>query len=78
MLAGAARRPALKDLLRQSIELARELNLQAVAEGVENQEEWDLVNELGCDMAQGYFIARPMAGDDLVGWLQVWTSDPFF
>ena len=78
MLAGAARRPALKELLRQSIDLARELNLRAVAEGVENQEEWDLVNELGCDMAQGYFIARPMAGDDLVGWLQVWTSDPFF
>lgn len=77
MLAGAARRPALKDLLQQSIELARELNFQAVAEGVENQEEWNLVNELGCDMAQGYFIARPMAGDDLVGWLQVWTSDPF-
>jgi EAL domain-containing protein (putative c-di-GMP-specific phosphodiesterase class I) len=78
MLAGAARRPALRDLLQQSIELARELNFQAVAEGVENQEEWNLVNELGCDMAQGYFIARPMAGDDLVGWLQVWTSDPFF
>jgi len=77
MLAGAARRPALKQLLQQSIELARELNFQAVAEGVENQEEWNLVNELGCDMAQGYFIARPMAGDDLVGWLQVWTSDPF-
>lgn len=47
-----------------------------MAEGVENQEEWDLVNELGCDMAQGYFIARPMAGDGLAGWLQLWTSDP--
>jgi EAL domain-containing protein (putative c-di-GMP-specific phosphodiesterase class I) len=28
-------------------------------------------------MAQGYFIARPMAGDDLVTWLHAWTSDPF-
>jgi EAL domain-containing protein (putative c-di-GMP-specific phosphodiesterase class I) len=63
--------------MQQSIELARDLNLKTVAEGVENQEEWDLVNELGCDMAQGYFIARPMAGDDLVAWLQAWTSDPF-
>jgi EAL domain-containing protein (putative c-di-GMP-specific phosphodiesterase class I) len=77
VLAGATRRPALKDLLRQSIDLARELNFQTVAEGVESQEEWALVNELGCDMAQGYFVARPMAGNDLVGWLQVWTSDPF-
>ncbi|HEY7760080.1 MAG TPA: EAL domain-containing protein [Burkholderiales bacterium] len=77
MLAGAAQRPALKALLHQAIELARDLNLNSVAEGVESQEEWDLVNELGCDMAQGYFIARPMAGDDLVTWLHAWTSDPF-
>ncbi len=77
MLAGAGQRPALKALLQQAIELARDLNLNSVAEGVESQEEWDLVNELGCDMAQGYFIARPMAGDDLLTWLHAWTSDPF-
>ena len=77
ILSGATSRPALKSVLRQSIELARELNVQAVAEGVESREEWNLVNELGCDMAQGYFIARPMAGEDLVSWVRVWTSDPF-
>jgi EAL domain-containing protein (putative c-di-GMP-specific phosphodiesterase class I) len=57
--------------------MARELNLKAVAEGVETQEEWELVNELGCDMAQGYFIARPMPGDDLLAWKQTWSADPF-
>jgi EAL domain-containing protein (putative c-di-GMP-specific phosphodiesterase class I) len=36
-----------------------------------------LVNELGCDMAQGYFIARPMAGEALAEWNLFWTSDPF-
>ena len=77
MLAGAARRPALRAALVDSVDIARELNLKAVAEGVENQEEWDLVNELGCDMAQGYFIARPMDGEDLLAWHQMWTSDPF-
>jgi EAL domain-containing protein (putative c-di-GMP-specific phosphodiesterase class I) len=77
MLAGAARRPALRAALVEGLEIARELNLRAVAEGVENQEEWDLVNELGCDLAQGYFIARPMAGEDLMAWHQVWSSDPF-
>jgi EAL domain-containing protein (putative c-di-GMP-specific phosphodiesterase class I) len=77
MLAGAAQRPALKAILQQAIELARDLNLTSVAEGIESQEEWDLVNEMGCDMAQGYFIARPMAGEDLVTWLHAWTSDPF-
>ncbi len=77
MLAGAARRSALRAALVDSLDIARDLNLRAVAEGVENQEEWDLVNELGCDMAQGYFIARPMAGEDLMNWHQVWSSDPF-
>jgi EAL domain-containing protein (putative c-di-GMP-specific phosphodiesterase class I) len=77
MLAGAAKRAAMRDALAESLEIARDLNLRAVAEGVENQEEWDLVNELGCDMAQGYFIARPMGGEDLLAWHQMWTSDPF-
>jgi EAL domain-containing protein (putative c-di-GMP-specific phosphodiesterase class I) len=77
MLAGAAVRPPLRALLQQSLDIARELNLASVAEGIENQEEWNLVNELGCDMAQGFLIARPMAGADLVAWSQLWSSDPF-
>lgn len=77
LLAGAAKLPALRAALVDSLDIAVALNLKSVAEGVENQEEWDLVNELGCDMAQGYFIARPMAGDDLAAWHQVWSSDPF-
>lgn len=77
MLAGAARRPLLRQQLERSVDLARELNLTAVAEGVESQEEWDLINELGVDMVQGYFVAHPMAGDDLKGWLERWSTDPF-
>jgi EAL domain-containing protein (putative c-di-GMP-specific phosphodiesterase class I) len=77
MLAGAGRRPALRTALEEAVDIARELNFKAVAEGVETREEWDLVNELGCDMAQGYFIARPMAGEDLPAWLELWTADPF-
>jgi EAL domain-containing protein (putative c-di-GMP-specific phosphodiesterase class I) len=77
MLAGAGRRPALRAAFQDAVQAARNLNLSAVAEGVETREEWDLVNELGCDMAQGYFIARPMAGADLPGWVEVWRADPF-
>jgi EAL domain-containing protein (putative c-di-GMP-specific phosphodiesterase class I) len=77
VLAGAARRPSVRTVLQQAVDLARDLNLTSVAEGIENQEEWDLVNELGCDMAQGYFIARPMAGEALADWNQFWISDPF-
>lgn len=77
MLAGATRDGALKAQLQASVELARDLNFVAVAEGVETREEWDLVNELGCDMAQGWFIAHPMPGEDLADWLIGWNADPF-
>jgi EAL domain-containing protein (putative c-di-GMP-specific phosphodiesterase class I) len=77
MLAGAAHNAPLRVALKRGLDMARELNLKAVAEGVETREEWELVNELGCDMAQGYFIARPMPGDDLLAWKQAWSRDPF-
>ena len=77
MLAGAARRPGLRAQLEEALDIGRELGFMTVAEGVENQEEWDLVNELGCDMAQGYFIARPMTGESLVQWHRLWTTEPF-
>ena len=77
MLAGATRDPVLKAQLQTGLELARDLNFVAVAEGVETREEWDLVNELGCDMAQGWFIAHPMPGEELADWLVAWNADPF-
>jgi EAL domain-containing protein (putative c-di-GMP-specific phosphodiesterase class I) len=77
MLAGAARKPGLRAQLEEALDIARELGFMTVAEGVENQEEWDLANELGCEMAQGYFIARPMAGDALVQWHRLWVTEPF-
>ena len=77
MLAGAARQAPVRAALKKGLDLARELNLKAVAEGIETREEWELINELGCDMAQGYFIARPMPADELVAWKESWSSDPF-
>lgn len=52
--------------------LARQLNMEAVAEGVEDQADWDFVRQQGCDLAQGYFIARPMPAEDLPAWLNEW------
>ncbi len=43
------------------IDLAHDLGLDVVAEGVENTELWDALAELDCDVAQGYGIAAPMA-----------------
>lgn len=51
-------------ILRFIVDLARWLKLSVVAEGVETQEQVDLLRGLGCDYAQGYFFARPMPSQD--------------
>jgi EAL domain-containing protein (putative c-di-GMP-specific phosphodiesterase class I) len=41
-----------------------------VAEGVEDHETWAQLAQLGCDEAQGYFLAKPMAPGELITWLE--------
>jgi EAL domain-containing protein (putative c-di-GMP-specific phosphodiesterase class I) len=53
-------------LVRTSIEMIHSLGRTAVAEGVENQAVVDLLREMGCDAAQGYFFAKAMPMDDLL------------
>jgi len=52
--------PSSRIVVESSVEMARRLNLKSVAEGVETQDDWDALREAGCDIAQGYFIAKPM------------------
>jgi len=54
------------DLVRSTIELGHALGLRVVAEGVEDLETLETLGQLGCDLAQGYFISRPMPAEDLV------------
>jgi diguanylate cyclase (GGDEF)-like protein len=56
-------------IVRSSLELARNLNLEVVAEGVETQAVWDELTTLGCGSAQGYFLSRPLPADDFRRWL---------
>lgn len=53
-------------LVRSTVELAHQLGLKVVAEGIEEAECLAFLRSIGCDYAQGYFIGKPMAGDDLV------------
>jgi diguanylate cyclase (GGDEF)-like protein len=62
--------PESEAIVRSIIELARNLRLETVAEGVEHQRVCDLLVRLGCDYAQGFALARPMPGDALAGWLR--------
>jgi len=56
------------------LNMARQLDTEVVAVGVEEIDDWDLLRSTGCDLAQGYFIANPMPGADLPGWIQAWQS----
>jgi EAL domain-containing protein (putative c-di-GMP-specific phosphodiesterase class I)/GGDEF domain-containing protein len=64
-----AKNPDDKIIVQSTIDLASSFNLGVVAEGVEDIETLHLLADLNCDWAQGYFIARPMAGDDVINWL---------
>jgi EAL domain-containing protein (putative c-di-GMP-specific phosphodiesterase class I) len=63
-------------IVRSIIDLAHALGLQAVAEGVETQEVWDELAELGCDTAQGWYIGWPMPADEATAWLREYSAAP--
>jgi len=56
-------------IVRSTIDLGRNLGLEVVAEGVETQGVWDRLSELGCTVAQGYFLSRPVPPAELRAWL---------
>lgn len=53
-------------LVRSMIDLAHNLDIVATAEGVENQETADVLAEMGCDFAQGYFFSRPKPAEEFI------------
>ncbi|MDB5926208.1 MAG: response regulator receiver (CheY-like) modulated diguanylate phosphodiesterase domain [Betaproteobacteria bacterium] len=70
----AASNAQTKVILASSLDMAKKLGILAVAEGVETQADWDLLEELGCDLVQGYFIAKPMAAEAYLSWHQNWCG----
>lgn len=61
-------------IVRMTILLGHELGMKVVAEGIEDRKTWDLLAELGCDVAQGFFIAKPMPGRLLPEWVSEWND----
>ncbi|MCP1726836.1 diguanylate cyclase (GGDEF)-like protein/PAS domain S-box-containing protein [Natronospira proteinivora] len=59
--------PSAEAIIRSIIELARNLGMRVVAEGIETESEALLVQGLGCDEAQGYFYSQPVPMDELIG-----------
>jgi EAL domain-containing protein (putative c-di-GMP-specific phosphodiesterase class I)/GGDEF domain-containing protein len=59
-----------KEIVKTVIALAHAFGMRVVAEGVDSAEGLEVVNEIGCEMAQGFFIGRPMRGDLVPDWLE--------
>jgi diguanylate cyclase (GGDEF)-like protein len=57
-------------IVRAAIDLGHNLGLKVVAEGVEDQATWEQLKALGCDVAQGYHLTRPVAADQLIEWIR--------
>jgi EAL domain-containing protein (putative c-di-GMP-specific phosphodiesterase class I)/FixJ family two-component response regulator len=60
-------------IVRNSLSLGHELGLTVVAEGVETAQHWHWLRQIGCDIAQGYLVARPLAPDALDAWPRRWS-----
>ena len=69
-VANALRQDAARVILESSIAMAKNLGITSVAEGVDTKESVDLVRQLGCDVAQGYFVAEPMDSSDFMDWVR--------
>jgi EAL domain-containing protein (putative c-di-GMP-specific phosphodiesterase class I) len=67
--------PDDRSILQGVIGLASAFNRVVIAEGVETIAHGTALLQLGCDLAQGYGIARPMPGDTIQAWVGDWLPD---
>ena len=70
----AAKQESARVILGSSLDMAKKLNITAVAEGVETLADWNLLRQLGCDVGQGYLMARPMETGAFLDWVKAWKQ----
>lgn len=73
-VSGAASDPEALAICESSLSLSKKLGLLAVAEGIETEQELFAIRDLGCDLAQGYFLGRPMPASEIVEWHSDWSE----
>lgn len=63
-----------KAIFVASRDMGAQLGMEVVAEGVEDRFDWNWLQKMGCDVAQGHFVARPMPAEALPTWLSEWEQ----
>jgi EAL domain-containing protein (putative c-di-GMP-specific phosphodiesterase class I) len=71
---GAYSNERVRAIYNASLSLARQLGMEIIAEGVEDRDDWNFICQTGCEIAQGYFIAKPMPAADLPAWMEAWQE----
>jgi EAL domain-containing protein (putative c-di-GMP-specific phosphodiesterase class I) len=61
--------------LADALDIAHQLRLVAVADGIATPDDWNLLQELQCHLGQGPLISKPLAGDAVAPWLQTWPPE---
>jgi EAL domain-containing protein (putative c-di-GMP-specific phosphodiesterase class I) len=61
-------------IINTSLSLAHQLHIKTIAEGVEDAEILNLVTEMGCDYAQGYYLAKPLPAKEVLAWGRTWDA----
>jgi EAL domain-containing protein (putative c-di-GMP-specific phosphodiesterase class I) len=62
-------------IVRSVVELGHNLGMQVVAEGVESPDDLERLREMTCDLAQGYYLSRPVPPDEIEHWLEHWSGE---
>ena len=70
----SAARPQQRTILASTVDLAKNLNLTTVAEGVETEEDFHIIQELGVDLVQGYYFSKPLSSEDLLAFIKTGLS----
>jgi EAL domain-containing protein (putative c-di-GMP-specific phosphodiesterase class I) len=71
---GAAGNAKMQAIVEGSRRIAQQLGMTVVAEGIEDRADWEFIRRAGCDLAQGFFIARPMPADELIPAIVEWRG----
>ncbi|MEE3098273.1 MAG: EAL domain-containing protein, partial [Pseudomonadota bacterium] len=74
---GLDRRAESRKIVGGIVGLASSLSIQTLAEGVETAAEAAAARDLGCELAQGFFIGRPMPREAAERWIRAWTPAAF-
>lgn len=75
-IAGCDRSAASRAIIKACIGVAKSFGMTTVAEGVETEAEWNTVKELGVDLVQGFFVAKPQSESMLQDWAAEWALRP--